>query len=88
MLEKRSLLSKMDILYLSFRTIQVLMVDQVLEDGVVISNQNRRYCISPGSPAPEDAPQEVLDAVIREHTPEVIAEYIAYQASLGQPQGV
>ena len=62
--------------------IQVREAQQILEDGVVISQNYHRYVVAPGQSSSDPKVAAIIAAV---HTPAVISAYEAYVASQQTP---
>lgn len=80
-LEKRIVTDKVEIVG-EYSHIQVREAQQILEDGVVISQNYHRYVVAPGQGSSDPKVAAIIAAV---HTPAVISAYQAHVASQDTP---
>ena len=76
-LTKQTIVDKIEIVG-EYSHIQVREAQQILEDGVKISESYHRYVVAPGQTSDDAKVAAVIAAV---HTPEVIAAYEQHVAS-------
>ena len=76
-LTKQTVVDKIEIVG-EFSHIQVREAQQILEDGVVISQSYHRYIISPGDTSSDPKVSSIINTV---HTQDIIDAYQAYLLS-------
>ena len=76
-LTKQTVVDKIEIVG-EFSHIQVREAQQILEDGVVISQSYHRYIVSPGDTSSDPKVSSIINTV---HTQDIIDAYQAYLLS-------